>query len=132
MTMPRFAVKDVCIYQSGVKERFGSGEGRNCRITKVLESNKWADPETPEYEVEFFLKDVFQPPGPVETAKALETDLEPLVVHGLHHGLPLCLFTRDVPGDWPIGHIWVPEGFDKHINCPLCKERVGKVGDGWV
>lgn len=42
-------------------------------------------------------------------------------VHVLHHGYPLCDFTRDVPSDWPLGHKWVSIEQSKRsdINVPL-------------
>lgn len=42
-------------------------------------------------------------------------------VHILHHGLPICGFTRLLPRDWPSGHSWV--GFDEKqlATCAGCK-----------
>jgi len=33
-----------------------------------------------------------------------------VTVHILKYGLPVCLFSREVPGNWPEGHKWI--GFD--------------------
>ena len=45
--------------------------------------------------------------------------LEP-VVHGLMHGFPLCAFTRELPKDWPQGHVWVRYDDPENMNCQIC------------
>lgn len=41
-------------------------------------------------------------------------------VHVLHHGLSLCRFTTDLPGNWPIGHRWTGLDDRAPVNCPGC------------
>lgn len=46
-------------------------------------------------------------------------------VHVLHHGFPLCEFSREVPADWPVGHgwIWMRSG---ELDDPKFKENACK------
>lgn len=44
-------------------------------------------------------------------------------VHVLLHGLPLCGFTKDVPRDWPDGHVWIHR---EHITDPEAKKDACK------
>jgi len=37
---------------------------------------------------------------------------ETTTVHLLHHGLPRCGFSKDIPKNWPNGHKWVPSEED--------------------
>lgn len=46
---------------------------------------------------------------------------EGLIIHVLFHGLPLCLFSRDVPAMWPKHHRWVGLHDWIHANCLKCK-----------
>jgi len=43
----------------------------------------------------------------------------PITVHALYHGLALCRFSTEKPGDWPPGHKWQGRA-DVSINCPGC------------
>lgn len=49
------------------------------------------------------------------------------VVHVLLYGLPLCLFTRDFPRDWPEGHVWTEHTDMDNISCSGCKEKAEKI-----
>lgn len=60
-------------------------------------------------------------------------------IHVLHHGFPLCDFTRDVPGDWPKDHQWLSKvewktiGAEMEDNpetepCALCAAEMEKEG----
>ena len=42
-------------------------------------------------------------------------------VHILKHGLALCRFSPQVPGQWPEGHQWVSELDEDKATCSLCK-----------
>jgi len=44
-------------------------------------------------------------------------------VHILHHGLPLCRFTVDLPEDWPAGHSWTDLSRARESNCRGCQTR---------
>jgi hypothetical protein len=50
---------------------------------------------------------------------------QPLTVHILHHGLPLCGFHDGIPAEWPDGHQWVGLGsaWLKDANCEGCLEE---------
>jgi len=45
------------------------------------------------------------------------------MVHALHAGLPLCMFSRDVPENWPDGHRWTYPGDIENITCPGCRQE---------
>ncbi len=54
-------------------------------------------------------------------------------VHILHHGLPLCEFTMEIPATWPAGHTWVSlreiqEGYAPPNRCAACWAKV--IGPG--
>jgi hypothetical protein len=51
------------------------------------------------------------------------------VVHALLHGLPLCMFSNDVPAKWPDGHIWTRINDIKNISCKTCKEKAMKLNN---
>lgn len=57
-------------------------------------------------------EDIEQPPGPLRC------------IHFLHHGLPLCGFTREIPLNWPSGHRWVrvddAEAGAHPLMCQVC------------
>lgn len=50
-----------------------------------------------------------------------------LTIHFLHHGLPLCGFTRAVPIDWPGGHVWAHVGDTEALEhpgmCARCRHK---------
>ncbi len=43
------------------------------------------------------------------------------MIHILHHGYPLCLFTSRPPNDWPEGHLWVGLVDWWIADCPGCQ-----------
>jgi hypothetical protein len=45
-------------------------------------------------------------------------------VHILHFGLPLCDFTRDIPGRWPAGMTWVSIYDASHATCEDCRAQL--------
>ena len=45
-------------------------------------------------------------------------------VHVLQHGLPLCGFSRDVPGKWPSGHSWTYADDLRNVTCRGCIDAV--------
>lgn len=46
------------------------------------------------------------------------------IVHVLHHGLPLCGFSRELPTSWPLGHVWLRAEDERHrISCGRCRAR---------
>jgi len=55
--------------------------------------------------------------------------------HVLRAGFPLCGFTRELPKDWPAGHVWLSEPhfaealstkeIPKGLACSTCIERMG-------
>jgi len=61
-----------------------------------------------------------QPGGALDGWVALDR-LAAEVVHVLVHGLPMCGFTRDVPRDWPGGHVWTRAGSGECISCSQCR-----------
>ena len=50
-----------------------------------------------------------------------------VIVHALLYGLPLCGFSREVPGKWPDGHKWVYVEDKELLTCDGCKEALQKV-----
>lgn len=50
-----------------------------------------------------------------------------ITVHILHHGLPLCGFSKDVPGKWPEGHKWTAIHRPDHSTCVGCDEEWNKM-----
>jgi hypothetical protein len=46
------------------------------------------------------------------------------VIHILHGGLPLCLFSREWPRDWPHGHIWVSLAEAAQATCVGCLSKL--------
>lgn len=51
-------------------------------------------------------------------------------VHILRHGMPLCGFSRDVPRDWPPGHLWVGLDDQTMATCLGCKAKLENKSDG--
>jgi hypothetical protein len=49
-----------------------------------------------------------------------------LTVHILHHGLPLCGFSHELPRDWPPGHKWVGKDEAELATCALCQDRANQ------
>lgn len=45
-------------------------------------------------------------------------------IHILHEGLPLCGFSREVPGHWPEGHRWVRVEDAKDATCGGCLAKL--------
>jgi hypothetical protein len=43
-----------------------------------------------------------------------------MIVHILHHGLPLCRFSDKPPCDWPDGHRWVGKDERMDATCAGC------------
>lgn len=41
-------------------------------------------------------------------------------VHALHQGAVLCGVSRDVPGNWPEGHLWAPLRNIRSVTCLAC------------
>ena len=52
----------------------------------------------------------------------------PKVVHVLLYGLPLCGFSRDLPAQWPDGHVWTHLGSDDPVSCRACAAQVRELG----
>lgn len=48
-------------------------------------------------------------------------------VHALLHGQPLCKFSREMPREWPTGHVWTGVENLENINCPPCKAEAEKL-----
>lgn len=55
-----------------------------------------------------------------------------MTIHFLHHGFPLCDFTRETPNKWPHSHKWAAVGNEevlKHpgmcTRCRLAAEAIG-------
>jgi hypothetical protein len=48
----------------------------------------------------------------------------PVTIHVLHHGFPICGFTREMPKDWPQGHLWVRKDDAALATCPRCRGSV--------
>lgn len=48
------------------------------------------------------------------------------VIHFLEGGLPLCMFTREVPLQWPDGHVWAHCGDSDALThagmCERCRD----------
>lgn len=74
--------------------------------------------------------------GVVETDRELTPDelrhfdIEPVpevIVHILHHGLPLCRFSTAVPRDWPEGHRWTGLDAAGDATCRECCELGGQL-----
>jgi hypothetical protein len=61
-------------------------------------------------------KDVF--PGQMKPPRS-ESYVE-TVVHILHHGWPLCAFSKEQPGAWPQGHKWVRLEAKEDATCSGC------------
>lgn len=51
-------------------------------------------------------------------------EFDPVAVHVLHHGLPLCRFTAKVPAEWPERHKWVGMNESDDANCPICQRII--------
>lgn len=63
----------------------------------------------------------------LEDAQALSALIKktvPKATHVLAWGLPVCMFVRKVPGEWPAGHDWVNLGeAEEKATCESCKEK---------
>ncbi len=44
-------------------------------------------------------------------------------IHVLHRGFPLCRFTREMPGQWPTGELWVHKEDAAQATCETCRAR---------
>ena len=55
--------------------------------------------------------------------------MEGRTVHALHHGLPLCNFSSDMPVNWPPMHAWTSPKDIKNINCASCKREAEKMAE---
>lgn len=58
-----------------------------------------------------------------------------IVVHVLQNGLAICLFSDDIPVNWPAGHGWInPHDVEKmgieSITCPECRRLVERLLEG--
>lgn len=58
------------------------------------------------------------------------------IIHALHEGLPLCLFWRGVPMDWPAGHVWAgvaafkdPKQVAPGLRCLGCVEVIDEAAE---
>lgn len=51
------------------------------------------------------------------------------VVHVLRHGFPLCEFSREVPRDWPDGHVWVSyrDPLARQASCGRCARQAQRL-----
>ena len=60
--------------------------------------------------------------GPEPAQPRPQRSKNKVCVHGLLNGLPLCLFTREIPAHWPEGHQWTGHGNVENITCAICKQ----------
>ena len=52
---------------------------------------------------------------------------EPITVHILHNGRPLCRFNANVPSEWPEGHRWIGRDAVEDANCPACRKVIERL-----
>lgn len=49
---------------------------------------------------------------------------DPVIVHVLAYGQPMCNTVTTLPKDWPEGHVWVPITDPTDATCQECLENL--------
>lgn len=49
-----------------------------------------------------------------------------MILHVLRNGFPLCRFTNELPGRWPLDHRWTSWPAEREATCEGCQDALQK------
>lgn len=119
---PRDWARDPKVWSERVAKWTGILDKYGPECLRWLPNRKLGDP----FYVELAGRDIR--PGRVDfdalynELVAPRMEYAPKVIHRLRHGLAVCMFSKEVPGRWPAGHLWAREEDLGKVNCRVCAE----------